>query len=167
VSEVFAIELERWVYRPGDVVRGRITVRLAHDTRALTAALAYVENSGSVEGVAEEVRTPPLFGGELAPGQQLEFALALPPGAKPAFVRRFDQPLGPDGEHSLVWEVQVKSDKRGFDKHASARFDVVAPGTDLSAPPAAATPEGWHPDPWGQARLRWWDGRQWTGHTAP
>jgi Protein of unknown function (DUF2510) len=34
-----------------------------------------------------------------------------------------------------------------------------------SAAPAAA-PAGWHPDPWGQRRLRYWDGAQWTGHTA-
>ncbi len=25
---------------------------------------------------------------------------------------------------------------------------------------------GWHPDPHGQARLRWWDGSQWTEHTS-
>jgi hypothetical protein len=25
---------------------------------------------------------------------------------------------------------------------------------------------GWHPDPRGEARLRWWDGSQWTDHTA-
>lgn len=25
---------------------------------------------------------------------------------------------------------------------------------------------GWHPDPHGQARLRWWDGSQWTDHTS-
>lgn len=25
---------------------------------------------------------------------------------------------------------------------------------------------GWYDDPWGQADLRWWDGRQWTGQTA-
>ena len=24
---------------------------------------------------------------------------------------------------------------------------------------------GWHPDPWGQAEQRWWDGEQWTEHT--
>ncbi len=24
---------------------------------------------------------------------------------------------------------------------------------------------GWHPDPWGQAEQRWWDGTQWTEHT--
>ena len=32
--------------------------------------------------------------------------------------------------------------------------------------PAAAAPAGWHPDPWAQKRLRYWDGAQWTGHTA-
>jgi len=25
---------------------------------------------------------------------------------------------------------------------------------------------GWHPDPRGEARLRWWDGSQWTDHTS-
>ena len=29
----------------------------------------------------------------------------------------------------------------------------------------AQSPPGWHPDPHGQARLRWWDGSQWTQHT--
>jgi hypothetical protein len=32
---------------------------------------------------------------------------------------------------------------------------------------AALPPPGWHPDPWGAARLRWWDGRAWSGHVAP
>jgi Protein of unknown function (DUF2510) len=29
-----------------------------------------------------------------------------------------------------------------------------------------AVPAGWYPDPWRQSRLRYWDGQQWTGHTA-
>ncbi len=29
----------------------------------------------------------------------------------------------------------------------------------------AAPAPGWHPDPWGAAHLRYWDGNQWTGHT--
>lgn len=43
--------------------------------------------------------------------------------------------------------------------------------TDLptAPPPAAAEPSappGWHPDPSGQARLRWWDGSRWTDQTS-
>ncbi|MGH9081153.1 MAG: DUF2510 domain-containing protein [Acidimicrobiales bacterium] len=30
----------------------------------------------------------------------------------------------------------------------------------------AVAPPGWHPDPSGQYRLRWWDGARWTEHTG-
>lgn len=30
-----------------------------------------------------------------------------------------------------------------------------------------ATPQGWYPDPRQPAQQRWWDGAQWTDHTAP
>jgi hypothetical protein len=35
-------------------------------------------------------------------------------------------------------------------------------GRDMSTMQQA----GWHPDPWGQAAQRWWDGAQWTPHVA-
>jgi hypothetical protein len=43
------------------------------------------------------------------------------------------------------------------------------PLTPPAAPPAPAeraAPPGWHTDPHGEARLRYWDGATWTGHTA-
>jgi len=36
----------------------------------------------------------------------------------------------------------------------------------LPLPNPAMAPAGWYPDASGQARLRWWDGFQWTGHTS-
>ena len=49
--------------------------------------------------------------------------------------------------------------------------DAVAPVATTGPPEpavaeaAASTPAGWHPDPQGQAALRYWDGQQWTEHT--
>ena len=40
----------------------------------------------------------------------------------------------------------------------------AAAGQPLGA--VAAAPAGWYQDPQGQARLRYWDGRAWTEHTA-
>jgi hypothetical protein len=35
-----------------------------------------------------------------------------------------------------------------------------------AVPPAPTVPAGLYPDPYGQAPLRWWDGRQWTTRTS-
>ena len=46
----------------------------------------------------------------------------------------------------------------------------AAPAAQTGPPaPTASTAQaapGWHPDPYGQARLRWWDGSRWSEHTA-
>lgn len=42
-----------------------------------------------------------------------------------------------------------------------------APGTPPPLPPTDARPADWYTDPEGKARLRYWDGSQWTDHTAP
>jgi hypothetical protein len=50
---------------------------------------------------------------------------------------------------------------------AAAPAAPAAPAAAQAAPAAApGAGAGWHPDPWLHARLRYWDGREWTGHTA-
>lgn len=36
------------------------------------------------------------------------------------------------------------------------------PVPTVPRPPPPPTPPGWHPDPYGRGRLRWWDGERWT-----
>ncbi len=48
---------------------------------------------------------------------------------------------------------------------------VVAPVAHPAAGPVTEAlppvqPPGWHPDPWGEASWRWWDGSAWSHHTA-
>lgn len=45
---------------------------------------------------------------------------------------------------------------------APAVMDDAAP----ASPPPPLPPADWYPDPQGRARLRYWDGRAWTEHTA-
>lgn len=43
-----------------------------------------------------------------------------------------------------------------------------ARGREQTAPDRALPPAAWHPDPWNPSdQLRWWDGKEWTGYTAP
>jgi len=48
---------------------------------------------------------------------------------------------------------------------AVANSGPAPPPAPLAATPAAAPP-GWFPDPKGEARLRWWDGREWTDNVS-
>lgn len=41
-----------------------------------------------------------------------------------------------------------------------------APPAPPPPPGPPAPPPGWYGDPAGQARIRWWDGYSWTGHTS-
>jgi hypothetical protein len=43
---------------------------------------------------------------------------------------------------------------------------AAQPAAPQPAAPQASFPADWYPDPHGQARLRYWDGTAWTGHTT-
>jgi Protein of unknown function (DUF2510) len=54
-------------------------------------------------------------------------------------------------------------------RHADGNQQWTAsPTTPQAMPPQPAPgPAGWHPDPSGTPNLRYFDGQQWTAHTAP
>ncbi|HXQ62777.1 MAG TPA: DUF2510 domain-containing protein [Acidimicrobiales bacterium] len=54
-----------------------------------------------------------------------------------------------------------------FGTTASTASPALAATPGSPAPPSGSPPPGWYPDPYRTARLRWWDGRAWTGHAAP
>ena len=162
--------LERQRYAPGEIVRGYVEVREQIDARKLTAALRYAEETNDYKGAYWVPATQQLHEGPLGQGSRFDFELQLPPDALPAFRAK---------SSAVWWEVVGSADKRGFDKHVRLRIDVVpgdlggvifpaqAVGVSVFQPRAPALPPpGWHPDPWGQAAQRYWDGASWTQHTA-
>ena len=51
---------------------------------------------------------------------------------------------------------------------AGAPYGGPVAGAPLATPaPAEYPPPGWHPDPAGHNRWRWWDGHRWTEHVSP
>ena len=52
-----------------------------------------------------------------------------------------------------------------FHKDVEAADAEIGVGAPL--PAGHSVPAGWYADPYGQARLRWWDGTRWTEEAAP
>jgi hypothetical protein len=54
--------------------------------------------------------------------------------------------------------------------HKRHHQDIIAADAANGAPPTAsapaARPPAWHPDPFGRADTRWWNGTEWTSHVA-
>jgi hypothetical protein len=162
--------LERQRYAPGEVVRGYVDVREHIDGRSLSVGLHYAEETSDYKGAHYRPTTQTLHEGPVGMGSRHDFELTLPPDAMPAFRAK---------SSAVWWEVVASVDKRGFDKHVRLRIDVVPHDLGGVIFPAQAVsvsifqqqapalpPPGWHPDPWGQAAQRYWDGASWTQHTA-
>jgi hypothetical protein len=95
-------------------------------------------------------------------GQPVEMG---PPGGQPGY----GQPgYGQPGGAPLPGGVQA--DPNAFPQQHGAPQPIAAPLAPGGAPGADAQPGSfspdWYPDPWLQARIRYWDGNAWTGHTS-
>jgi Protein of unknown function (DUF2510) len=61
-----------------------------------------------------------------------------------------------------AWEKSALGMLGALQETSAARSSPAPP----PPPESLAAQPDWYPDPWEQARLRYWDGQQWTGHTS-
>jgi Protein of unknown function (DUF2510) len=85
-------------------------------------------------------------------------------GANPIWTRDSVGLRGVDGG-KRYW-VSVGTNHRE-DLVRVLRAAIPAARDRAATMPPGLPPPGWNADPWQQSRLRWWDGRQWTGYTWP
>ena len=66
--------------------------------------------------------------------------------------------------HPMRSHIEVRLRPSEFDDEEDAEVQATEPPPP---PPSSETlAADWYPDPWGQHRVRYHDGTQWTGHTA-
>ena len=85
--------------------------------------------------------------------------------------------LSSRGDRAVAIKPEPTDENQGRADTATAPTDGIAQTTHETAvtdqvedkylrPLDEDLSPAWHPDPWGLARLRWWDGTQWTVHVA-
>jgi hypothetical protein len=103
-------------YRPGDWVRGRVTVLGGGRSRALKVSLHFRERTEDYSTIGRTEGGAPVHWGELVAGQSFDFAIQLPTDALPSCA---------SANGALYWEVEVKSDEAGFDTTLERRIEVA------------------------------------------
>lgn len=93
----------------------------------------------------------------------------------------YADPWGTQGERYYDGTAWARTTRRpgglddAPDRQTAPAQALAATGGEVGAGQAAGAsgraqvpvvPPGWHPDPWGTAALRWWDGTRWTGHVS-
>lgn len=180
---VFAIFAERRSVPPGEAVNASIT--LGDDTWAITGGTALLFFLlVLVLGFLYWAVLPGLTGwtvGKLVTGIRVVGQDgSLPAGVGRNLVRQLMGiadyfPYFIPGLTGFIVALAASDDRRVGDMVAKTyvmRREAAGQTLDLgrstggAASAAAVAAAGWYPDPHGTARLRYWDGRAWTEHTA-
>ena len=118
-----------------------------------------------------------------SPGQFAEGRQGIPQDVKLAVWKRYDGRCANCGSAELLeFDHVVPLAMRGSntvknlqllcaDCNREKGASLVEPRTGRRVEPGPSAvppmpPPGWHPDPRSEARLRYWDGSQWTSHTT-
>jgi hypothetical protein len=156
VSQHLAPEVGAGVLTPGDV---ELLASLRDRRRARKAA----RRDG--RAARQAMKAFQLAATELAfQRHRAERGLPSGSGGPEAAQRKFAEAVAALAEHlgPHVQQLRAEAEQRMAWRAAYA----AAAQAQAAAAAAPLPPPGWHADPWGQARLRWWDGRAWTGYVA-
>lgn len=147
---------------------------------ALNGLLLHAKNgsASSGEAVPQHAVPPP-------PPPALTLPAPIPPALTPPAPTSTAAPLPPTPSSTAATDVPgALRELKGLhdeglltdDEYESRRQLLVAQlpssahlptSTEAATSAEVNAPAGWHPDPYGTARLRWWDGHAWSEHTAP
>jgi hypothetical protein len=105
-------------FRPGDWVRGRVSVLGGGGSRSLSVSVHFRERTSDYSSTAATYGGAPLNEGDLTAGAAFDFAVQLPPDALPSV-------SSANGE--LFYEVEAKSDEFGLDTKVAQRIEVEVP----------------------------------------
>jgi len=95
------------------------------------------------------------------------FAGLPPTGYAPAGLPQFGAPTGGGAPAGYFVPQGLETPDGSQPRSGGAASTPGTPGaTAVSADSLPAAPAGWYPNP-AAAGQRWWDGSQWTEHTAP
>jgi hypothetical protein len=100
-----------------------------------------------------------------APGAQPGYG-APPTQQMPPAGGGYGQPPAQQPPPAAAPPVQQQAPPPAADPQATSIGQVQPPPQPASPPPPPGGTADWYPDPHGQKRLRYYDGTQWTEHTA-
>ena len=144
--------LERERLQPGDWIAGTVFVHAYVPARSLAVHVTLFESTRSYTEEVLSGWTGFLWQGPIPERSSHPFRLQLPPGVD---------------EDALVHPGSIERLAPGTIAAVGA---AVTGSLPEQTPNASSAPgsfaAGWHPDPWLEKRLRYWDGNAWTAHTA-
>lgn len=190
MSLQLALSQER--FAPGEWITGTVFVHAYVPARSLAVHVTLFEATRSYTEEVLTGWTGFLAQGPLAERSSFPFQLQLPPAVPPPYRSEWGELYWEvDAKADVAGGADAHARQRilvlppGVEKDSLVHpgsIERIVPGTLAavgaaltgslpdSAPTASSAPgsfpAGWHPDPWLEKRLRWWDGNAWTGHLA-
>jgi sporulation-control protein spo0M len=159
------LDLPNRTLRPGERLSGTLTVAPRESVKGRSIRVQLERRRTDTPDNLQ--RTETLYGAELAGPTELEagqtrsfpFEVELPPNSPPTFNA---------ARNHMHWFVEGIIDRKLRGDHVVEAEVAVYTGAPNGAGQAqpSQTPAGWYADPWKQARVRYWDGKAWTGQAG-